>query len=781
MKKIIPIHLFLLAYLISMYTYATKITVTSSANSGGGTLRNAIAIAAPNDTIVFAPGLSGSTITLLSGSLPLTKNVTIIGLGASSLAISGNNGCRIFYINSGIKVKVTNIKITNGKDGSVSTGGRGGGIFNNANATFDNVTFQNSRAMGPNSRGGAIFNNSNGILTITYCTFLSNIADGLATDISKGGAIYSDGISHISTTTFTNNSATANPYGGAIFNTDTMTINKTTFNSNTASGFVAAYGGAIYNESSGDLEIINSTISGNSASGKGGAQGGGLNNNGITRLVFSTLTMNYAYSTGPAGGGFYNQGILALHSALVAGNDISFPTGTEDGANAAYVSDFGYNLIGISNPGLGLTESTNITGTLASPVDPKLGPLQNNGGPTLTHALLTGSPAIDAGNPSSLFHLTEDQRGFPRPVNGIPDIGSFEFGSGLPLITITSPTSGATFIAPANITINASVADAGPGAYLRVTNPTGGYRKIKLGYDPTYIYRGSQNVVSGGNNKLEIVLKDFTGTADWTKIQVRPNGSTAHPVSLAPYVTAAGGVGSEFVGITIPLSAFDPSIDFTHLTLIELPYSTNAVPFDIGIEKVIFTGGSTPFLWFGDSKTDNAHDGSGAGGELVATLVPASGFGGVQKVEFFNSSTKIGEDFTPPYSIVWHNVSPGSYSLHATAITNSGVVTTSSDVNISVVAGTTLFNEEKSSAVNSFNDQVSVYPNPVQNKLTITQPEGNVNVSVMNEMGSIVFQRSYNSLPMGEADLSSLQPGIYTLKLEGIDNSFLKMIKLIKE
>jgi hypothetical protein len=781
MKRIIPIHLFILAYFISMYSFATKITVTSTANSGAGTLRNAISLAAPNDTIVFAPALSGSTITLLSGSLPLTKNVTIIGLGASSLAISGNNGCRIFYINAGIRVKVTNLKIINGKDGAVSTTGRGGGVFNNANATFENVTFQNCNTYGSPNSGGAIFNTGTGNLTITNCTFLNNNANGFTTELTKGGALYSDGISHISTSTFSSNTTGGTPNGGAIFNTDTMGINQSTFNGNSASGFVSGFGGAIFNETTGDLEIINSTISGNSVGGKGGAEGAGLFNNGITRLVFSTVTLNSASSMAPLGGGFYNTGIFALHSALVAQNSVSFGTGTEDGANTGFISDFGYNLIGISNPGLGLTDTTNITGTSASPVNPLLGPLQNNGGPTFTHALLAGSPAIDAGNPSSLYHLTVDQRNFPRPINTAPDIGSFEFGSGSHFITITSPTAGSTFTAPATITITASVNGTGTGAYLRVMNPSGGYRKIKLGYDPTSIYRGSQNVVASGNNKLEIVLKDFTGTADWTKIQIRPNGSTVHPLALAPYVTAAGGIGSDFNTITIPLTDFDPSIDFTHLTLFELPYSVNAAPFDIAIEKIIFTGGTTPFLWFGDSKTNNAHDGSGAGGELVASLVPTTGLGGVQKVEFFNSSTKIGEDFTPPFSIVWHNVSPGSYSLHANANTNSGTVLTSSNVNITVVAGAILFSEAKSGSINSTNDVVTVYPNPVQNKLMITQPEGNVNVSVLNEMGSIVFRSTYSSLPMGEADLSNLQPGIYILKLEGIDSSYLKMIKLIKQ
>jgi len=135
------------------------------------------------------------------------------------------------------------------------------------------------------------------------------------------------------------------------------------------------------------MTLSNSTVSGNSAAGTGGAGGGGISNVGTLTLINSTVNGNNA---GTNGGGIFNIGTLTLTSSTVS---------------------------------------------------PQLGPLQNNGGPTQTHALLAGSPAIDAGNPNGCRDqsgalLLKDQRGFRRTVDGDRDgtarcdIGAVEFGSG---------------------------------------------------------------------------------------------------------------------------------------------------------------------------------------------------------------------------------------------------------------------------------------------------------------------------------------------------------------
>jgi hypothetical protein len=117
-------------------------------------------------------------------------------------------------------------------------------------------------------------------------------------------------------------------------------------------------------------------------------------------------------------------------------------------------------------------------------------------------------------------------------------------------------------------------------------------------------------------------LRDPLGTAQWSKIQVRPQGSSSNPVNLGNYVPS--NPGTDWFTICIPLSAF-PGVNFTQLTLIEIPYSDGAGPFEIHLKRVEFTGGSTPFLWFGDPHTSNAHDGqSGNGSSLTATLVTGS-------------------------------------------------------------------------------------------------------------------------------------------------------------
>ena len=109
------------------------------------------------------------------------------------------------------------------------------------------------------------------------------------------------------------------------------------------------------------------------------------------------------------------------------------------------------------------------------------------------------------------------------------------------------------------------------------------------------------------------------GTPQWSKLQVRPQGNSASAVVLGDYIS---GSVSNYTTFCIPLSAFN-GFDFTSISLIEIPYSNGAAAFEIHISRIEFTGGTNPFLWFGDPKTNNAHDGqSGSTSALIATLVP---------------------------------------------------------------------------------------------------------------------------------------------------------------
>jgi hypothetical protein len=203
-----------------------------------------------------------------------------------------------------------------------------------------------------------------------------------------------------------------------------------------------AQGGGIYNNA-GTLTLTNSTVSGNtascSASGSGNgcrAEGGGLYLNSATTLANSTVTANTASCTTSAGascstggGGTFSDGegtsVLSLGATIVAlqlaGADCDGDASTSNGFNLD--SDTTCGLSG--------------TGDQSGVVNPLLGPLQNNGGPTNTHALLTGSPAIDAVT-SGCPPPATDQRGITRPQGPACDIGAYEVqtaAAGIPTLS----------------------------------------------------------------------------------------------------------------------------------------------------------------------------------------------------------------------------------------------------------------------------------------------------------------------------------------------------------
>jgi len=155
-------------------------------------------------------------------------------------------------------------------------------------------------------------------------------------------------------------------------------------------------------------------------------------------------------------------------------------------------------------------------------------------------------------------------------------------------------------------------------SYLKVVNPSTSYRKMRLGYSSTGLYSPKYNVIAGGNNQLCITLKDANGTAPWSKIKVKPQGASSPIILLGTYVPA--NAGTNYFTACIPLSVFTAN-DFTQLSFIELQCN-NAAAFEIHIQKIEFSGGATPFLWFGDPKIDNFHDGTtGSTSELITTTV----------------------------------------------------------------------------------------------------------------------------------------------------------------
>src|SRR5947208_6350497 len=219
-----------------------------------------------------------------------------------------------------------------------------------------------------------------------------------------GGGIF---ISNAPTATIINCTVSGSRagFGGGIFSDAALlTIANTTI-----SGNIASEGGGIYNN--GTLTITNSTFSGNSAQSVGGAM---FNDKGTMRVTNSTMSNNSAFS----GGGILNLGTLEIGNTILktgaCGGNILNQSGT--------VTSLGYSLSNDDGGGF-LTGPGDQINT-----DPSLGPLQNNGGPTFTHQVLSVSPAIDAGDPNFTPPPFFDQRGpgFDRVVNGRIDIGSFE-------------------------------------------------------------------------------------------------------------------------------------------------------------------------------------------------------------------------------------------------------------------------------------------------------------------------------------------------------------------
>jgi hypothetical protein len=335
------------------------------------------------------------------------------------------------------RLVLTNSRVTNN---STPVGAVGGGINNHGNLTLVNSLVRGNSA----SAGGGIFNRKGGRLALTKSTIANNtgggiynqgrftLANSLVTDNSasdEGGGIFNNGnpfadvIGQITNSTVTRNTAVQG--GGGIANVQggRLTIIKSTIAGNSA-----GVGGGILNEDiarapASTVTLSNSTVSGNSANSAGGISNASEAGGQIT-LTNSTVARNSATQEAGGIGQACVVGRIALTNSLVAQNRA--PTRPDvDNQNACGTLVLArFSLIG-NGSGSGITNTDgNQVGTASAPIDPKLGSLADNGGPTRTHALLLGSPAIDAASTPDC--PTTDQRGVLRPQGAACDIGSYE-------------------------------------------------------------------------------------------------------------------------------------------------------------------------------------------------------------------------------------------------------------------------------------------------------------------------------------------------------------------
>ncbi|NWG07296.1 MAG: hypothetical protein HXY35_11505 [Chloroflexi bacterium] len=357
------------------------------------------------DPAVFSLTLTGANEdSAATGDLDLTGALHIQGAGTERIVIDGNGTDRVFDIRPGATVTISGVTVRNGNPGS---GANGGGVIVTGGTPRAKLTLLNSVVTGNTAViGGGIQNAGNGATAVIQDTqVVSNSA------VTSGGGIANSGDLTILNSTLAQNQARS---GGGIEH----------------SGF--------------SLKLTNVTVSGNSVS----DNGGGLYNRGDAILLNVTFHGNTASGPDTGGNLFNDNASLAVKNSILAASNADGNCFNNEGTMVSQ----GNNLE--SGDTCGFHAGGDLINT-----DPMLGPLQDNGGFTLTHALLAGSPAIDAGTNNGC--PSTDQRGVSRPVDGeldgtlTCDIGAYEFDAvtNTPTASPTahptdSPTPTLTALAP---------------------------------------------------------------------------------------------------------------------------------------------------------------------------------------------------------------------------------------------------------------------------------------------------------------------------------------------
>jgi hypothetical protein len=508
--------------------------------SSSGTLTLNNCTVSSSSAGVYAAGIYNAGTMTVSNST-ITGNTALMGSGSSTTGDAGGvyNSGTLTVNNSTVSSNsaghgscggIDNTGTLTVNDSSITgntarwsptigvTLGSSGGVGNSGTATLNHTTISNNFAW---AAAGGLGNS--GTVTVTGCTFASNSA------AYNGGGIVNTGMMAITGSTFSQNGVAR--VGGAITNEGRMTLTDSTLDSNTADDLSGTGGGI---DNAGTLTVANCTLRANSAMGNGGGIsnggtltiqnstlvsnvgnatsvpghgiGGGIANiNGTLSVLSSTLSSNSIwYPSGGSGGGIGNSGTgtVLLRNTIVAGNDNRVTLGPDVYGTVDSASS--YNLVGAGDSSLtGISNGVNHNqvGTVATPINPLLGPLADNGGPTQTRALMAGSPAIGAGDPALAGTL--DQRGVPRPSR--PSIGAYQASI---LVTTLADTGVGSLRAALGLAGDDYVITFAPAVLGTITLTSG---ELQVHHNVTIVGPGSgQLSVSGGGASR--VLEMFAGT-----------------------------------------------------------------------------------------------------------------------------------------------------------------------------------------------------------------------------------------------------------------------------
>jgi CSLREA domain-containing protein len=508
--------------------HGTTITVNSTADSlavdGNCTLREAI-IAANTDTAVDAcPAGNGAdvvvvpagtyTLTLVgagedaaaTGDLDVTADLEIDGAGAAATIIDGNATDRVLDIDpagAGLTVLVSGVTLQNG-----SSVADGGAVRSRATLTMADSVVQASAASsgsaskGAIARGGGIA--SDGALRVERCSIHDNNVSILGLQCSaSGGGMDASGALDVIDSTIADNRTHAGgsecAAEGAGINSDDLTMAGSTVSGNAGSSDAAGTNVSI----GGGLRVANATIRNSTVSGNVAFFGGG-----IVPGSGATLTLLNATVAGN------NDGveILSPGVTLVLRNTIVSSAPPFSACSAPFGDSF--TTVG-DDYNIDSDNSCGLSGTDIPGVDPLLAPLADNGGPTFTHALFTGSPAIDAGNPAvpgsgGLACEATDQRGVARPIGARCDIGAFE-GS-VTITTTTTTTTSTTTLCPLAPSAACQPAEGGKAKLTLKVSPDAAKQRLSWKWvSSAAVPEGDfENPVTGANG-YTLCVYDQTG------------------------------------------------------------------------------------------------------------------------------------------------------------------------------------------------------------------------------------------------------------------------------